>query len=77
MCEVVAESVHTLFDGTIHAVTVQNTDEEEFGFEIEYQVKHPDSMFWKSINVVGPFKDLLDAVEEAERLYRGHKLLLV
>lgn len=77
MCEVVAESVETRYDGTIHAVTVQTTDEEEFGFEIEYQVKRPDSMFWKSINVVGPFQDPLDAVEEAERLYPGHKLLFV
>ena len=66
----------TLYDGSIQAVFVQTTD-GEFGFEIEYQVKRPDSMFWKSINVVGPFKNLLDAVEEAERLYRGHKLLLV
>ena len=77
MSEVVAESVQTQSDGTLWAVTVQTVDEGDFGFEVESQVKDPGSMFWKSLDVVGPFKRLAEAVEAAERLYRGHKLLLV
>ena len=37
----------------------------------------PDSISWRSLDVVGPFTRLVEAIEEAERLYRGHKLLLV
>ena len=77
MSEVVAESVKAQPDGTLWAVTVQTVDEGDFGFEVESQVKDPGSMFWKSLDVIGPFKRLAEAVEAAERLYRGHKLLLV
>lgn len=74
MSEVVAESVQTQSDGTLWAITVQTVD---FGFEVESQVKDPDSISWRSLDVIGPFKRLAEAIEEAERLYRGHKLLLV
>ena len=47
------------------------------GFDVESQVKDPDSISWRSLDVVGPFTRLVEAIEEAERLYRGHKLLLV
>lgn len=77
MSEVVAESVQTQSDGTLWAITVQTADEGDFGFEVESQVKDPDSISWRSLDVVGPFTRLVEAIEEAERLYRGHKLLLV
>lgn len=77
MSEVVAESVQTQSDGTLWAITVQTIDAGDFGFEVESQVKDPDSISWRSLDVVGPFKRLVEAIEEAERLYRGHKLLLV
>lgn len=77
MSEVVAESVQTQSDGTLWAITVQTVDEGDFGFEVESQVKALDSISWRSLDVVGPFKRLVEAIEEAERLYRGHKLLLV
>ena len=64
MSEVVAESVQTQSDGTLWAITVQTVDAGDFGFEVESQVKDPS-------------KRLVEAIEEAERLYRGHKLLLV
>lgn len=56
---------------------MQTVDEGDFGFEVESQVKDPDSISWRSLDVVGPFTRLVEAIEEAERLYRGHKLLLV
>ena len=77
MSEVVAESVQTQSDGTLWAIAVQTVDEGDFGFEVESQVKDPDSISWRSLDVVGPFTRLVEAIEEAERLYRGHKLLLV
>ena len=77
MSEVVAESVQTQSDGTLWAITVQTVDAGDFGFEVESQVKDPDSISWRSLDVVGPYKRLVEAIEEAERLYRGHKLLLV
>ena len=77
MSEVVAESVQTQSDGTLWAITVQTVDAGDFGFEVESQVKDPDSISWRSLDFVGPFKRLVEAIEEAERLYRGHKLLLV
>lgn len=77
MSEVVAESVQTQSDGTLWTITVQTVDEGDFGFEVESQVKDPDSISWRSLDVVGPFTRLVEAIEEAERLYRGHKLLLV
>ena len=77
MSEVVAESVQTQSDGTLWAITVQTVDEGDFGFEIESHVKDPDSISWKSLDVVGPFKRLAEAVEAAERLFKGHTLLLV
>lgn len=61
MSEVVAESVQTQSDGTLWAITVQTVD----------------SISWKSLDVVGPFKRLAEAVEAAERLFKGHTLLLV
>lgn len=77
MSEVVAESVQTQSDGTLWAITVQTVDEGDFGFEVESQVKAPDSISWKSLDVVGPFKRLAEAIETAERLFKGHTLLLV
>ena len=77
MSEVVAESVQTQSDGTLWAITVQTVDEGDFGFEIESQVKAPYSISWKSLDVVGPFKRLAEAIEAAERLFKGHTLLLV
>jgi hypothetical protein len=77
MSEVVAESVQTQSDGTLWAITVQTVDEGDFGFEVESQVKEPDSISWKSLDVVGPFKRLAEAIEAAERLFKGHTLLLV
>ena len=56
MSEVVAESVQTQSDGTLWAITVQTVDEGDFGFEVESQVKAPDSISWRSLDVVGPFK---------------------
>ena len=77
MSEVVAESVQTQSDGTLWAITVQTVDEGDFGFEVESQVKEPDSISWKSLDVVGPFKRLAEAIEAAERLFKGHTFLLV
>lgn len=56
---------------------MQTVDEGDFGFEVESQVKEPDSISWKSLDVVGPFKRLTEAIEAAERLFKGHTLLLV
>lgn len=77
MCEVIAESVQKQSDGSLWAITVQTTDDDVLQYEIESQVKEPGDLFLESVDVIGPFKHLMDAVEEAERVYRGHKLLLV
>lgn len=62
---------------TLKARRVRTVDEGDFGFEVESQVKDPDSISWKSLDVVGPFKRLAEAIETAERLFKGHTLLLV
>ena len=77
MSEVVAESVQTQSDGTLWAITVQTVDAGDFGFEVESQVKDPDSISWRSLDVVGPFNRLVEAIEEADRMYRGQRLVLV
>ena len=77
MSELVAESVVRMEDGSLWAVTVQTTDEDENLFEIESQVRQPDSTRWDSVDVQGPYDDYEEAMDAAECMYPEHSLTLV
>lgn len=72
MCEVVARSVHK---NPIRTWTVKVVVADDFrSYRVESEVVTDQQ---SSVQVLGPFKRLMEAVEEAERTFRGHTLLLV
>lgn len=72
MSEVVARSVHIQHDGVWTVKVVVADDFRSYRVESEVVTDQKSS-----VQVLGPFKRLMEAVEEAERTYRGHTLLLV
>ena len=71
MCEVVARSVHK---NPVRTWTVKVVADDFRSYRVESEVVTDQQ---SSVQVLGPFKRLMEAVEEAERTFRGHTLLLV
>lgn len=71
MCEVIRESLVSCEDRCEWAVTIQTCSDEEC-FEIESQVRTIGDLNWKSIDVVGPFKEFEEALEMARTIYPEH-----